>query len=596
MANLTKIYVKDIEANPYQTRFEESPERVASLALSIAQNGLLQPPTVRKVGEKYQLAFGHTRTSGYRLCNTIQLGGDVEGVSPELLEAVRNSTEDFSKMPVFIGEIDDEKMFRHAVTENAQRSDLSPVEEATAMKRAMTDFHYTSEEAGALFGKSGATVRGKVRLLDLPQIAIHKLHEGDLSEGAARLLITLDRILPEETKDVIHKIVDEGEEAEEAVDWAFRQSDKTHIIYSAHFDEKAKTFKHLPEISIEFIVKALQIETDKRLMNCVKSAKNIADLVQMWRYSDFEKDHALADKIEHLIKPPACSACELFATVDGTNYCGWISCFERKKASSDVSKLESASKKLGISIYQESDGPKRVLSSWNDTHAKWVDKRSADLRVVYVVNGNSGGWGHKLDIDSNVAVAAVGDLFEKIKKAESQSAADRGIVTKNSSPEEQIKAIKTQVSQEVVRDAFDGLVLDTFVPFLDVLDGVKSEAALDLLADMLDISNERAIERAKEKRSAAAGLIFKRQRIIAEMIERTLSWDTHRKVNEAKQPATELAKNIRVIAESWGVKLGKTFDQAVADADQTLNEARRVAIEEAIRDVAVETDKKGKRK
>lgn len=596
MTEMIKIPVNDIEANPYQTRFDESPERVASLALSIAQNGLLQPPTVRKVGEKYQLAFGHTRTSAYRLCNAVQLGGETEGLSAEFLEAVRNSAEDFSRMPVFISEIDEERMFRHAVTENAQRSDLSPVEEATAMKRAMTDFHYTSDQAGALFGKSGATVRGKVRLLDLPKEAIDKVHEGVLSEGAARLLITLDRILPEETKGVIRKIVEENELPEEAVDWAFRRSEKTKIVYSSNFDAKAKTFKHLPDLSSEEIIRALDIEKNKRLMNCVKSAKNTADLVQMWKFSDFETDHALAVKVEHLAKPPACSACDLFATVDGSDYCGWLACFDRKTASSNVSKLESASKNLGIAIYQESDGNKRVLNSWNDTHKKWVDKRNPDLRLLYVANGNSGGWGYKLGIDGNVAVVAVGDLLEKLKKAEAQSAADQGKVTKDSSPEERIKAIKVETSKEVVRDAFDQLVLETFVPFMDVLEGVKSEGALDLLSDMVDLRNERSAEIENEKRSATANLTFKRHRIVAEMIDRALSWDATRAVTEAKLPATELAKHIRKIAETWGVKLGKNFDQAVLDADQALNEARRVAIEEAIRDVAVETGKKGKSK
>ncbi len=156
------ILIEQIDPNPYQTRFEDNQERINTIALSIAQDGLLQPPTVRSVDGRYQLAFGHTRTAGWKLCNWVQVG-NTDGVAPELIAAVEKSDIDFSKMPAFPAEIDDEKMFRHAVTENAQRADLSAIEEATAMKKAMEEFKYTSDQAGALFGKSGATVRGKVR-------------------------------------------------------------------------------------------------------------------------------------------------------------------------------------------------------------------------------------------------------------------------------------------------------------------------------------------------------------------------------------------------------------------------------------------------
>lgn len=155
MPEQIRIPVKDIAPNPYQTRFEENAERIASIALSIAQDGLLQPPTVRKAEAHparppipddamwYELAFGHTRTAAWKLCNDVQLGKvGADAVSAELFEAVRNSKEDFSTMPVFIADIDDEKMFRHAVTESLRRASIDK-----ALK-----------EAGIV---STATVKGK---------------------------------------------------------------------------------------------------------------------------------------------------------------------------------------------------------------------------------------------------------------------------------------------------------------------------------------------------------------------------------------------------------------------------------------------------
>lgn len=611
MTNLTRVPVQDVAPNPYQTRFDESPDRIATIALSIAQDGLLQPPTVRKLDAMwYQLAFGHTRTAAWKLCNDIQLGKvDAGTLSPELRDAVRNSKEDFSRMPVFIADIDDETMFRHAVTENAQRTDLSPVEEATAMKRAMEEFNYTSEQAGALFGKSGPTVRGKVRLLDLPDAARTKLHEGQISESTARGLVTLHRIAPNEVDKALADILD-GDDPEDTIDFAFRKADGVTMINASHFDLKQKKFGHLPELNGEVIAKALGIEKDKRRMNCLNAAKDPADLVRMWKTSDFDSDHPLAEKLEHLIKPPVCTACPLYARADGTDYCGWKACFERKEASNMVSGLEKASQELGIGIYQEGDGETMLMDRWDDLHKRHVDKKDPDLRVmIRNGRGNNGYWSYTIGIPSYVAIVATGKLYEKCKIAAAQSAADRGQVTKDSTPELTAKVIASSVNHDVANEMMDAVLFDVFAAHLDdALAGVKNALFLGALIEAVDPDfNDRISELQGEKRSDAAEVKFRRQCVMCELVNRALFWQVKNEALAAKQPVAKLAKDVRKLAEHWGVTLGKSFDAAVADADARIHAARTEALETALAEkgiVSTETlrqaqrgaPKKGKKK
>lgn len=556
MSEITRIPVEQINPNPYQTRFEENAERIATIALSVAQDGLLQPPTGRKIGKGYELVFGHTRTAAWKLCNDIQLGR-LDITPPDVAEAVHNSKEDFSTMPVFIAEIDDEKMFRHAVTENAQRADLSPVEEATAMKRAMDDFKYTSEQAGALFGKSGATVRGKVRLLDLPKKVRTKLHEGSLSESAARMMLVLSRMAPDRIEDALEDILD-GEDPENLVDNILRTHKDVKRIREENFPIAAKAFKYLPEMS----------------------EKELAKI-------DDEEKKA------HLQSPPACTACPFYAKVAGDDYCSLIRCFERKEESQAITNLEAASKKTSIAIYSKDyDGEFFVLDRWEDAHRKVVEKKDANLRLMKA--GKIQSYWHYInnDIPMNIALVAVGTLGEKFKKAKIQSDVDRGKMPTDADPKEKAKVIKAQTFEQVVRDEYDRIMFETVAPFfLPMLETVKSEPLLELFADVLDPENELFDNRNENKLTGKARAKHVQLGIICELWERETSWDDRRKSYSAKLPVSELAKVARKLSDKWGVKLGKDFDKAVAAADVQINEMRQAAIAEALKDVSVETVK-----
>lgn len=550
------VTLDQIDPNPYQTRTEYKAEEIHALALSIAQDTLIQFPVLRRFEKCYQIGVGHKRTEAYKLLSAVEKGF-VDGVSPELIAAVKAASITYEMIPAFVQELTDEQMFRFVVSENSQRSDLSPIEEMMAMRRSKAEFNYTSDQIGALFGKEGATVRGIMRLGDLPQEVQVMVHEGRLSQSVARQLITLHRMAPEQIKDAL-KDIEDGDNPEDVLEFQLRSSDKVKHIYSTDFPVDGKKFKYLPVLRTELI----------------------------------GSEHE-----EHLLNPPVCTACPFYAKADGSNYCSFIPCFDRKKESHGHTKLETASRATKITIYRETDGSKLQLDRWNDTHKKYVDKRDPDLRLVQAERSN---WNYAIsNLPEGIGISAVGKLYEKIKKAEAQSAADRGSITKEATPGQIMAAVKKQFHETVVMDAYDELVFEHFAPYLmPLFEEIKILQILKrLVLNMEDGYSEYVENLENQKRSDAAEIKYWRQRLAyATLDEMILDWHAKQKIGEAKLPATELAKQVRKTTDKWGFKLGKDFDRMVAAADERLNEARRTAIAEELAERGIDPSAKTKKK
>lgn len=216
-----------IEDNPYQTRQRNDSDHVLNLAASIAQmarslpdsKGLQQLPVGRLVrygdgqvepeetygdddlvrsllagGEHVvELAFGHSRRLAF-----LVLGRGVGHVFPELAGAeqvalgdVEYDAADYQAMPVLLRPLTDQEMWEHAITENAQRRDLTAIEEAIAIERARKDFGMTYDQAGRLFGKTRGAAANLVRLLQLPEEYQQAILDGRLTERHGRALLKL---------------------------------------------------------------------------------------------------------------------------------------------------------------------------------------------------------------------------------------------------------------------------------------------------------------------------------------------------------------------------------------------------------------------
>src|SRR3954464_2791734 len=156
-----------IRPNPYQPRREFDPAALAELEASIKANGLLQPITVRRKGDSYELIAGERR-----------------------LRAVRSL--EWKDVPAVVRDFDDQAMLVLALVENLQRADLNPIEEARGYQRLLGEFSLTHQEVADAVGKDRSTITNLLRVLTLPDTVQQLVESGKLSAGHARTLAGLD--------------------------------------------------------------------------------------------------------------------------------------------------------------------------------------------------------------------------------------------------------------------------------------------------------------------------------------------------------------------------------------------------------------------
>lgn len=160
------ISADKIVPNPYQPRKTLDAKELTSLAESIRVNGLLQPISLRKVGEGYEIVAGERR---YRAC---------------VLAGVR-------KIPAIILNVTDEQSAVFALLENLQRQDLSFFEEAEGYLSLIQILGITQEKLAEKLGKSQSAVANKLRLLKLSDGERKLILEGGLTERHARAVLKI---------------------------------------------------------------------------------------------------------------------------------------------------------------------------------------------------------------------------------------------------------------------------------------------------------------------------------------------------------------------------------------------------------------------
>ena len=162
-----ELPVSEIRPNPNQPRQEFQPEDLSELSLSIAQVGVLQPLSVRRTREGWELIAGERR-----------------------LRAAKQAG--LSTVPCLPVEADGETSALLALVENVQRKDLDVWEEAAALRQLMERGRLTQEETARRVGKSQSAVANKLRLLKLPEDVIDTLRAHHLTERHARALLRLE--------------------------------------------------------------------------------------------------------------------------------------------------------------------------------------------------------------------------------------------------------------------------------------------------------------------------------------------------------------------------------------------------------------------
>ena len=180
---ILQVPLSKIVPNPYQPRKEFESEALSELADSIRQYWVLQPLLVAPVmGDNYILIAGERRL---RASTMAGLG----------------------TVPVIVSEYTTQQIAEIAMIENLQRKDLHYLEEAEGYEQLVNTFHLTQESMAVRVGKKQSTIANKLRLLRLSPSIRAMLHESDLTERHARVLLKLEN---EETqKAVLKKVLKE---------------------------------------------------------------------------------------------------------------------------------------------------------------------------------------------------------------------------------------------------------------------------------------------------------------------------------------------------------------------------------------------------
>ncbi|BDZ45368.1 ParB/RepB/Spo0J family partition protein [Naasia aerilata] len=185
-ARLANLEIAQIVPNPHQPRKEFDAEALEELAVSIRENGVLQPIVVRPAPQgsaaRYELVMGERR-----------------------LRASKRAG--LSTIPAVIKETADDAMLQDALLENLNRSQLNPLEEASAYSQLLSDFGITHEQLAGRIGRSRPQISNTIRLLKLPAPVANRVASGVLTAGHARAILSLTD--EEEMQKLADKIVNE---------------------------------------------------------------------------------------------------------------------------------------------------------------------------------------------------------------------------------------------------------------------------------------------------------------------------------------------------------------------------------------------------
>ena len=182
-ARLIEIDPNEIVPNPRQPRTSFDPDDLAELIHSVREFGVLQPVVVRKnEDDAYELVMGERRTRAAREAG-------------------------LTAIPAILRETADEFLLRDALLENLHRSQLNPLEEASAYQQLLEDFGITQEELAGRIGRSRPQISNTIRLLRLPVPVQQRVAAGVISAGHARAILSLDT--PEAMQRLSDRIVNE---------------------------------------------------------------------------------------------------------------------------------------------------------------------------------------------------------------------------------------------------------------------------------------------------------------------------------------------------------------------------------------------------
>lgn len=231
---LVTLPVNSLEANPFQPREKIQSQDIVELSQSIKTHGVIEPLVVAKTPAGYQIIAGERRWRAAKMAGLDEVPASVIVTTPR-------------------------QMLELALVENVQRQDLHAIERAKGFQQLLREFNLSVKEIAERVGKSQSYVSNSLRLLGLPDLVKDGVIGGEISEGHARALASL-----ENEKDQIQtykEIVEQHASVRGAEELVRKKKEK--------IEDLPEYLKRPPSQKKTKLVKSLQVSLNKRCKNSV---------------------------------------------------------------------------------------------------------------------------------------------------------------------------------------------------------------------------------------------------------------------------------------------------------------------------------------
>ncbi len=182
VGNIVEVPLEDIYPNATQPRTYFDEKALQELAESIKSLGIIQPVTLRKDGDRFEIISGERRFRASKIAG---------------LETI----------PAYIRLVNDQELLEMALVENIQREDLDAIEIALTYQRLLDEIGMTQENLSQRVGKERSSITNSIRLLRLSPEIQDAIRGGEISAGHGRAIISLDE--PAKQNELFRKIVDQ---------------------------------------------------------------------------------------------------------------------------------------------------------------------------------------------------------------------------------------------------------------------------------------------------------------------------------------------------------------------------------------------------
>ena len=230
VGNMVEVALEDIYPNATQPRTYFDETALQELAQSIRNLGVIQPITLRKDGDKFEIISGERRFRASKIAG-------------------------LKSIPAYIRLVNDQELLEMALVENIQREDLDAIEVALTYQRLLDEIGLTQENLSQRVGKERSTITNSIRLLRLSPDIQQAIRAGEISAGHGRAIISVED--ENNQQELFNKIIKEGLNVRQAEKAASefknpkKEAMKKEVEVPNHLRKVQKSLSDVLDVAVE---------------------------------------------------------------------------------------------------------------------------------------------------------------------------------------------------------------------------------------------------------------------------------------------------------------------------------------------------------